>query len=197
MSAQGFQTALARLIVEPDFRDAVRAAGAGALDDTGLELTLCERSRLALIAHDRGVDLNRTLHKGFRLGKLRAMLPLTCTLLTPARLAREVALFWQRCPPSSFYFLPEALQFCDFLAQRRVRSVYLAEVLAYERATLELERARVDAPPPQRVVFAHEPAALLGALAQGRRPRGVALCACVVVGSRTAAGPIAWVMNAR
>lgn len=200
MSAQSFQTALARLIVEPDFRDAVRARGDAALNDGGDEsqvLTRIERARLCQIAGDRGVDLNRTLHKGFRLGKLRAMLPLTCALLPPARLAREVALFWQQRPPSSFYFLPEALEFCDFVAQRRVRSVYLAEVLAYERATLELERARVDAPPPQWVRFVHEPVALLGALAKGHRPRAIARRACVVVGSRTALGPIRWAIHER
>ena len=199
MSAQGFQTALARLIVEPDFRDAVRARGAAALDgdvDAGQVLTPLERARLGQIANDRGVDLNRTLHKGFRLGKLRAMLPLTCTLLTPARLAREVALFWQQRPPSSFYFVPEALEFCDFLAQRRVRSVYLAEVLAFERATLELERARVDAPPPQQVHFVHEPAALLGALAKGQRPRAIARRACAVVGRRAAGEPLRWTITA-
>ena len=31
MTALAFQTAMARLIVEPDFRDAVRGEGAGAL----------------------------------------------------------------------------------------------------------------------------------------------------------------------
>jgi hypothetical protein len=105
------------------------------------------------IAGDRGLDMNRTLHKGFRLGKLRALLPLTCSLLTPARLASEVAAFWQDNPPASFSFLPEALEFCAFLERRPLRSVYLAEVLAYERATLELERARVGPAPPQSVRF--------------------------------------------
>lgn len=192
MTAQAFQTAMARLIVEPDFRDAVRAGGEEALDGS---LTALERRRLQHIAHDRGVDLNRTLHKGFRLGKLRALLPLTCTLLPPARLAREVALFWRRQPPSSFYFLPEALEFCDFLAQRRIRSVYLAEVMAYERATLELEKARIGAPPPQQVRFAHDPAALLSTLARGRRPRQVPRRACLAVGTRHGAEPVRWALT--
>ena len=123
MTALAFQTAMARLIVEPDFRDAVRAEGAGALPGP---LTALEASRLVTIAHDRGLDMNRTLHKGFRLGKLRALLPLTCALLTPARLAREVAAFWQANPPASFSFLPEALEFCAFLERRPLRSAYLA-----------------------------------------------------------------------
>ena len=188
MSALAFQTALARLVVEPDFRDAVRA-DALALPP---ELTPIERSRLVRIANDRGVDINRTLHKGFRLGKLRALLPLSCAVLTPARLAREVAAFWNTHPPASFSFLPEALEFCAFLARRRVRSVYLPEVLAYERATLELERARIDAASPQTVRFVHDPAALLGTLATGRRPCGVAVRPCTLLGEKVAGEPIRW-----
>jgi hypothetical protein len=190
MTALAFQTALARLIVEPDFRDAVRAEGAVALPGP---LTPLEASRLATIAGDRGLDMNRTLHKGFRLGKLRALLPLTCSLLTPARLAREVAAFWQANPPSSFSFLPEALEFCAFLERRALRSVYLAEVLAYERATLELEQAQLGPAAPQSVRFRHDPVQLLGTLAAGRRPRRVAERPCVPSAARTAtrqpAGP--------
>lgn len=191
MTALAFQTALARLIVDPDFRDAVRARGAIALSGS---LTALETSRLVTIAHARGVDLNRTLHKGFRLGKLRALLPLTCALLTPARLAREVAAFWREHPPASFSFLPEALEFCAFLERRRVRSVYLAEVMAYERATLELERARVGAPPPQSVRFRHDPVRLLGALAGGRRPRAVPARPCLLLGSKEGDAPLHWTL---
>ena len=191
MTARAFQSAMARLIVEPDFRDAVRAEGRAAL--TG-ELTPLEASRLVSIANDRGLDMNRTLHKGFRLGKLRALLPLTCAALTPTRLAREVALFWQAHPPASFSFLPEALEFCDFLARRQRPSVYLAEVLAFERATLELERARVDAPPPQSVRFRHDPVRLLGALAAGRRPRSVPVRPCLLLGGKSGDAPAHWTL---
>ncbi|MGZ5186283.1 MAG: hypothetical protein ACXWCO_14370 [Caldimonas sp.] len=191
MTARTFQAALARLIVEPDFRDAVRAQGRAALPD---ELTPLEAARLATIAADRGLDMNRTLHKGFRLGKLRALLPLTCALLTPARLAREVARFWQAHPPASFSFLPEALEFCAFLERRQLRSVYLAEVLAYERATLELERARVGAPPPQSVRFRHDPVTLLTALAAGRRPRSIRARPCLLLGSKDGEAPAHWTL---
>ncbi len=191
MTVRAFQAAMARLIVEPDFRDAVRAEGRAAL---AADLTPLEASRLVTIANDRGLDMNRTLHKGFRLGKLRALLPLTCAALTPARLAREVARFWQAHPPASFSFLPEALEFCDFLAQRRLPSVYLAEVLAFERATLELERARVDAPPPQSVRFRHDPVRLLGALASGRRPRAVPARPCLLLGSKSGDAAAHWTL---
>ncbi len=191
MTALAFQTALARLIVEPDFRDAVRAHGVAALPGP---LTPLEASRLATIAGDRGLDINRTLHKGFRLGKLRALLPLTCSLLRPARLAREVSAFWQANPPASFSFLPEALDFCTFLEHRPLRSVYLAEVLAYERATLELEQARVGPPPPQSVRFRHDPVRLLGTLAAGGRPRCVPARPCVLLGSKEGDAPARWTL---
>jgi hypothetical protein len=189
VSTQAFQTALARLIVDPDFRDAVRA---GDHDALGTGLSARERGRLDRIAHDPGLDINRTLHKGFRLGKLRAMLPLTCRLLGPARLSREVAAFWKQGPPSSFSFIPEALEFCDFLAGRRLRTKYLEEVMAYERAALELDRARPDLAPAQRVSFRHDPSALLATLAEGRRPRAIAPRRCTALGARGNDGQVHW-----
>ena len=186
-----FQSALARLIVEPEFRDAVRAHGASACPD----LSPLERKRLSMIASDPGLDLNRTLHKGFRMGKLRTLLPLTCTLLGPMRLAREAAAFWARRPPSGFSFLPEALEFVAFLRARRLRVHYLGEVLAYERASLELERARSGRPPVQQVVFAHDPTTLLATLAKGRRPRGVRPLACLATGRRDRNGRVEWTLE--
>lgn len=186
---RAFQTAMVRLVSEPAFRDAVRARGQAAMPRG---LSALERSRLAAIAADPGIDVNRMLHKGFRLGKLRAMLPLTCRLLGAKHLARQVESFWRDCPPSSFYFLPEALEFCRHLQTSGLRLEYLDEVLAFERATLELERARRGPAPVQVVHFSHDPAALLGRLAAGRKPRGVAARDCVAVGRRDAEGRVAW-----
>lgn len=189
MSLAAFQSVLARLILEPEFRDRVREGEAAALQG---ELTDGERERLRRIAADPGLDVNRTLHKGFRLGKLRALLPLTCSLLGSRALTREVAAFWAERPPSGFYFLPEALEFCDFLAARRVRRKYLPEIVAFERAALELQRARFDEPPPQLVHFEHDPAALLAAVAGGRRPRGIPARRCLAVAQRDASGAVQW-----
>ena len=192
MSLHAFQTVLARLIVDPDFRERVQHRGADELD---VNLSALEKSRLIQIAADPGLDINRTLHKGFRLGKLRAMLPLTCQLLGPGRLAREVSAFWAERAPSSFYFIPEALEFCDFLARRKIRNKYLSEVLAYERATLELEKARHDNPPPQTVHFQHDPRILLTALAAGRRPRAVPLRPSLALGKRDSHAGITWQLS--
>lgn len=186
-----FQASLVRLVAEPDFRDAVRLDGAAALPEG---LSALERVRLIAIASDPGMDVNRMLHKGFRLGKLRAMLPLTCRLLGAKALARQIEAFWSRCPPSSFYFLPEALAFCRHLQASGLRRRYLDEVLAYEQAALELERARRGLPPPQVVRFRHDPSMLLGALAAGRVPRRVPLRPCAVVGRRDAEGQVRWAL---
>jgi hypothetical protein len=186
---QAFQTAMVRLVAEPEFRDAVRASGAAMLPPG---LSAIEQSRLCRIAADAGLDVNRTLHKGFRLGKLRSMLPLTCRLLGAKHLTREVAAFWATHPPSSFYYIPEALAFCDHLGARRLRIKYLDEVLAYERATLELERARTGTAPPQRVRFRHDPGRLLELLASCRKPRGVAARGCTAVGTKQGDDPIRW-----
>lgn len=188
MSLAAFQSQLLRLIADPAFRDRVRARG-GIRDPA---LTALEAKRLAAIAASPGLDVNRTLHKGFRLGKLRAMLPLTCQLLGPARLTREVSSFWRQRPPSSFSFLPEALEFCAHLQRRPARSPYLAEIVAYEQARLALEEARPDPPPVQFVHFEHDPHALLATLSAGRRPRAIPRQPCRAIGIRGEDGKPTW-----
>lgn len=149
MSLPAFQTALARLIVDSDFRRAVRQQGAAALAS---ELTGRERQRLLTVASDPGLEITRTLHKGFRLGKLLAQLPLTCTLLGEEILAREIDAFWQQRLPVSFYYLEEAIAFCDHLlgrARAELDLPYIEEIVAYERAGLELQRARPGGETPE------------------------------------------------
>jgi hypothetical protein len=189
MSLHTFQTCLARLIIDPDYRDGVRGLGAAALS---ADLTERERTRLCRIAADAGVDINRTLHKGFRLGKLRAMLPLTCRLLGSARLAREVGAFWIKRQPSSFYFISEAIEFCEFVTERKLSVRYLDDVVAYEKATLEIEKASSRPPKPQRIRFRHDPRILLAALASGQRPRAVPTRPSIAVCRRNGAGAIQW-----
>ena len=200
MSRQSFQANLARLVIDLEFRARVRAHGAAALEG---ELTALERARLTSAANDRGLDATRMLYTGFRLSKLLITLPLTCTLLGPARLRRATQAFWATHPPVSFYFISEALKFCDFLLARSEQfaraSAYLAEVVAYERALLELQWAHAngEAPRPQVLTFQHDPARLLGPLAAGRRPRRVPVAPCVLTGSLDADGNPQWEMSAK
>jgi hypothetical protein len=133
------QRALARLVTDPDFRDRVRAEGEAPLPN---DLSPLERERLLAAAVAPGMDITRMLHKGFRLGKLRALLPLTCALLGDTRLSREVTHFWAARPATSFYYLDEAAAFCAYLRRRQgggLRVAFLADVIAYEEAGLRLQ----------------------------------------------------------
>jgi hypothetical protein len=111
---------------------------------------------------------------------------------------RELKLFWSDHSPTSFYAVDESLAFCEHLQQRRrskrVRVNYLEDVVAYERAVLELQRPRPtgESPPPQRVRFHHDPARLLSCLGAGRRPRALPELPCVATGSIADDGTIDW-----
>jgi hypothetical protein len=190
MSAAAFQSALARLVVDPDFRDGVRARGAEALPE---ELSDLERERLLAVAADRGLDITRTLHVGFRLAKLLAWIPLTCAVLGREVRTREAGEFWKRRLPVSFYYLEEAVAFCDYILERAGEGLdvpYLEEVAAYERASLELRRARPAGEPaaPQTVDFRHDPEALLGTLARGEEIGSLPEMPCRLVGRRVEGG---------
>ena len=81
------------------------------------------------------------------------------------------------------------------LRRRNARGKYLREVVAYERATLELARARVGAAPAQTVVFRHDPRVLLSTLAARRRPRAIAERRCRATGSKDSHGRVSWQME--
>jgi hypothetical protein len=198
MSAAVFQSALARLVVDPDFRNAVREHGAEALPDGLADL---ERERLLAVAVDPGLDITRTLHKGFRLAKLLAWIPLTCAVLGREVRTREVEEFWKRRLPVSFYYLEEAVAFCDYLLERVREGLdipYLEEVASYERASLELRRDRPagEAVDDQTVELRHDPEALLGALARGEDLAGVPEMPCRLIGQRVEGG-VEWRLRTR
>ena len=111
MTQRAFQGALARLVIDPIFRDLVRSTGTATL---GGELTSLEKLRLTALVDEKGLDATRMLHKSFRLTKLYSTLPLTRRLLGPANLAREVSAFWSANTSDSHYFLVEAIAFVIF-----------------------------------------------------------------------------------
>jgi hypothetical protein len=194
MSQRSFQAAMARLVVDAKFRDLVRSQADAALNG---DLTPLERKRLTAIAHHRGLDATSMLYKGFRLSKLYATLPLTCALLGDERLGREVRLYWAARVSISFYFFEEAFGFCDHLEKRLrsgLRVAYLEEVLAYERASLELQSPRHngDTPAPQLIQFQHDPEILLNRLAHGRRPRAVPALNCTLLGQLDEENKVQW-----
>jgi hypothetical protein len=199
LSQRAFQTLAARLVVEPDFRERVCSGGAAALErESGGNLTGLELRRLLSVAADPGLDATRFVHVDFRLSKLYVMLPLTRFMLGRERMLREARAFWRSNPPVTHYFIKEAVDFCDHLQERlrtrALRAKYLDEVLAYERAELELKRPhpRGQVPRPQLVPFRHDPHALLSALARGRRPRAVPARACTLAATLDTEGNVRW-----
>jgi hypothetical protein len=141
------------------------------------------------------MHVTATLISSFRLGKLLTLLPLTRVVLGD-RLVGEARRFWSDHPPRSFYFLEEAVAFCDHLQGRiheGLDSPYLEEVTAYERAMLELRRVRPGGPPPpQRVRFVHDPAHLLPALARREVPAEVGMRPCTFEGTIDPDGETRW-----
>jgi hypothetical protein len=184
-----FQSALARLVVDPDFRDGVRERGEAAL---GGELSDLERERLIHVAGHPGLDVTRTLHKGFRLSKLLTWLPLTCSVLDKEALAREVGEFWRLRLPVTFYYLEEAVAFCDHLLERASAGA-VRDVIAYERASLELQRARPEGEPaPLQVVeLGHDPQELLTALSRSEPLEGLPERPCRLIGTKEE-GRVEW-----
>jgi hypothetical protein len=192
-----FQSTVARLVIDPDFRDRVCAHGVIALDS---DLTTLEQERVLAIVSDKGLDATRTLHKSFRLTKIYTLLPLTRALLVPDRLAKEIGSFWKAELPVSHYFMEEAIAFCDFL-RKRIRSglriKYLEEIVAYERANLELRRLGTNSAAPERqfVKFDHDPVTLLPQLMSGKRPRDVPALSCLLVGTLDQDGKVQWYIS--
>jgi hypothetical protein len=192
------------MVVEPEFRERVRAEGPSALErESQGDLSELERLRLLCVAADRGLDAARFVHVDFRLSKLYIMLPLTRFMLGRERIFAEAQAFWRSNLPVSHYFIKEAIDFCDHLQERlRTRALrikYLAEVVAYERAELELKRPlpRGQVPAPQLAHFRYDPLILLSALAQGRRPRAVPAHACTLVATLDTDGNVHWDVRER
>jgi len=192
MSLAAFQSALARMVTDVNFREDVRTGGAAL---STFELDERETRRLRSASADAGLALTGTLVRSFRLGKVLTLLPMTRTLIGDARLGQEVRCFWAAQPPRSFYALEEALAFADYLLKRPWDNPFAPEVIGFERALLELRRVRpagekVD---PQEITFRHDPRTVLGPLKAGRRPaKRVRTRPFVVKASLDEHGEVVW-----
>jgi hypothetical protein len=160
MSLSAFQTQMARMVSDPAAAVDTRIS---ALPD----LSAKERMRLLAIAHSPGLAITQKLHRGFRVGKLLSLLPLTCALLGETALADLAAHFWRACPSRSFHFWEEATAFAEFLLAQDEPVRHLAEVVAYERASLRL-RCEAEAPGARIVLlWPVDPRPVLLALSRG------------------------------
>lgn len=192
MSLASFQSFLARLATDAAFRERARMNASVVLEAD--DLTPKERDRLLKLTGDRGLNLTATLISSYRLGKILSLLPLTRTLLGNRRIGREAKRFWDLHPPTSFYALDEVIAFCDYLADRRhqgLRVPYLSDVLALERAILELRRPGGSAT-TQRVDIRYDASELLPALTRGQRPRHVRKRPCALLAAIGKDGSVDW-----
>jgi hypothetical protein len=104
MSAAGFQSAMARLVTDRQFRSGLASAGARATPRT---LSPRERRRLLAVAAHPGLDITRMMYVSFRLSRLQSSVPYTFRMLGKRRFHTEVSLYLDRFRPNSFYFIDE------------------------------------------------------------------------------------------
>jgi hypothetical protein len=196
MTLPAFQRALCELIGSPDLCLAVRADASGFL--SRYDLSPRERDRLLDIVWQRGMSTNCTLYRSNRVTPIYTLLHYTCMVLGDG-LKSTLEAYWRASDLRDLEFKHEIHRFARFLRERiergAIADLFVEEVLEFELAVNELRfaprreilrqlRERHDAgnPPAElrvhpliRVVrFRHEPAELLGALANGRVPRDLA-----------------------
>jgi len=146
MTLYDFQRALADCVADGSLRDAARQAPDTAL--AGYALSPRERARLAAAVAHPGMPVTVGLYRANRLTVIHGSLPLTCTLLGDM-LRAVVDAYWAHGAPPDLQHASEAARFAEFLRARlEVLGVpWLAEVLAFEMAALELTLPAAPQPP--------------------------------------------------
>jgi hypothetical protein len=174
VTAAGYQRALADCVASPDLCLAVRADPVAAL--AAYDLTGREHRRLTAIVRQPGMSTNCTLYRLNRATPIGTLLPLTCALLAD-RFAAVLEDFWRASPPD-MQFRGEIEAFGEHVLAMtrdgRLAEPYLADVLGFELARVALQflpdRPEDGDEPAAEVRFRHDPALLLGPLAEGRQP---------------------------
>jgi hypothetical protein len=170
MSLQGFQQAMAELVLSPRWKARIVADPAAGL--APYDLTPAERGRIEALAADPGPGLRAStmIHRSFRLSMLSNTLPLTCRALGAAGVRDVVSAYWQTYLPQNYYYVQEGLRFGRFALARWAESGFshplLPEVLEVELTQNELS----ELPPwpgEATAPVAEEVAAALGRAAVG------------------------------
>lgn len=193
MTLAAFQRALCELIGSPDLCLAVRADASSFL--SRYDLSPREQDRLMDIVRQRGMSTSCTLYRSNRVTPVYTLLHYTCVVLGDS-LKDTLEAYWADSDLRDLEFKHEIHRFARFLTERLEQGTlvdpFVEEVLEFELAVNELRFAprreilrrlgdRQEAGgraeclglhPLMRVVrFRHDPAELLGSLAQGRVPR--------------------------
>ena len=171
MSMQAFQRLLVEITLSPRKARALRAGETWVTE--GLDLTDRERARLSNIVRQPGISVNCSLSRGNRFEMVAGRFPMSCVLLQPV-LKRLLDEHWEASLPSNYQLLGIDSAFAEFI-DFKIRSgeldiEYLPEILAYERACLELASLSDSEDPSAIVEFAHSPDDLLPPLSRLEAP---------------------------
>jgi hypothetical protein len=134
LSLASFQNALAAMVMDESFAQAVRDDSAQAL--TVFDLEPRERERLAGIASQPGLRIGTFFHHSFRMTKIAYTLPRTKEKLGE-KLGAVLMLYWDEYPNVHEYFDREARRFAMWLLKRS-ESEDLKRVVREELETLDL-----------------------------------------------------------
>jgi len=137
MTLAQFQASLAELIYSPRRLGAVRTLGSAALETSDLDEL--EQRRLVSLARDPHLEIAVILQLRRRLAAVLTALPHTCRLLGDAITSSLMREYRTVHPPRSSYFAEEGIAFADFLSTRSELTPFVADVLAFELAVLELD----------------------------------------------------------
>lgn len=144
MSLHAYQTALARMTLDPALCRRILAEGERAL--SGYDLTPRELRRLAAIVRQPGMRVNCTLSRANRLAAISGLLPRTCDLLQD-QLRELLDRFWGQHDMASLQTLPAGLEFAAFL-EREIAAGRVMHPLAAETLASETAAARALTPRP-------------------------------------------------
>jgi len=134
LSLANFQNALAAMVMDASFAEAVREDSGRAL--SAFDLDPRERERLAGIAAQPGLRIGTFFHHNFRLTKIAYTMPRTKEKLAE-KLGDVLMLYWDEHPNVHEYYDREARRFATWLLERS-ESEDLKRVVREELAVLEL-----------------------------------------------------------
>ncbi len=146
MSLRELQTALGTMVVA---QASTRLAGATWSESLeGLDLTVAERAWLAQLVGSPGFDVTCYVQRWWRGTGLGLTVRLTFAVLGPERGKKLLGRYLDTVPSSSIFFIPEALEFLDFVISEAPEIAHLQSIARFERARLmAAEAASLPSPP--------------------------------------------------
>jgi hypothetical protein len=131
----------------------------------GLRLTTQEHAWLEQVAGSPGFDVTCGIQRWWREMRLRIIVRLTLAALGPDRQEIFLRAYIDSVPFSSFFFIPEALGFLEYMIEHAEAQPHLFSVASFERAMLLASEAT-----PAQPGSAKRPATLDGSFKVKQNP---------------------------